>query len=141
MRVLSIDGWRDGDGWQWNNWHSVGEFPNTSADMLDKPRALLRWFREAGYLADSSRGRVAIEDDGYNVVILDKDTREPLYALEYGALETAHFVLFNSSARGVVYFVSDNGSRGSNPNTTPRKLAEYLRELHSDKLVSIEVLS
>jgi hypothetical protein len=139
MKVLSIDAWRDGDGWQWNNWFNAGEFPNASADMLDKPRALLRWFREAGYLSEGSRGRVAIDDDGYNVVILDRGTREPLYALEYGAVETAHFVL-RTISRGVVGFDSDIGFSGANPNTTPAKLARYLRELHADKIVSIEVL-
>lgn len=141
MRILSIDAWRDPDGWQWNNWHSVGEFPNTLADTLDKPRALFSWLRENGYLSAESRGRVALDDDQYNVVIIDKDTREPLFALEYGALETAHYVLFKSSVRGVVYFVSDNGARGSNPKTTVSKMRDYLRELHADKLISFEVLS
>ena len=38
-------------------------------------------------LGYASKGRVALEDDGYNVVIVNKSTREPLFAIEYGAHE------------------------------------------------------
>jgi hypothetical protein len=41
--------------------------------------------REQGYLSAKSAGRVAIDDDQYNVVIVAKGTREPLFAIEYGA--------------------------------------------------------
>ena len=139
MQILSIDAWRDGDGWQWNNWFNAGEFPNELVEILDKPRSLFVWLRENGILSAHSAGRVALDDDGYNVVIIDKDTREPLYALAYGELETKHFVLF--AGANCVHFVGDNGSRGSNPKTTTKKLSAYLRELYSDYLVSIEVLS
>jgi hypothetical protein len=80
--ILSIDAWRDGSSWTWNNWHAVGRYPFAWLDL--KPRALLRTMREAGYLSDASRGRVTVEDDGYNVCVLDRRTREPLFALEYG---------------------------------------------------------
>jgi hypothetical protein len=84
IKILSIDAWRDGSGgWTWNNWHKVGECP---LELCDKtPRAILQWMREAGLMSQYSRGRAAIEDDGYNIVILDRGTREPLFALEYGA--------------------------------------------------------
>lgn len=86
MRVLSIDAWRDGDGWQWNNWHVVGHCEPAIADL--SVRKLLRWMRAEGYLGEGSKGAVTIEDDQYNVVILDRRTLEPLYALEYGALQS-----------------------------------------------------
>ena len=82
INVLSIDAWRDGPGWTWNMWYKVGTTDLTTCDL--PARKLLRWAREEGYLSEGSKGRVTTEDDGYNVVILDKNTREPLFALEYG---------------------------------------------------------
>jgi len=40
--------------------------------------------RDAGIITRESRGRVAVEDDGYNVVVMARGTREPLIALAYG---------------------------------------------------------
>jgi hypothetical protein len=87
IRVLSIDAWggTEPHSWEWNNWHCVGNAPLEVCDM--KPRALLRWMREAGFLSDHSKGRCAIENDQYNIVIVDRHTCEPLFALEYGAVE------------------------------------------------------
>lgn len=82
--LLSIDAWREREGWTWNNWHRLAYVPVTVADM--PPRALLAWLRQSGYLSARSAGRVAVEDDGYNVVILARGTREPLFAVAYGEL-------------------------------------------------------
>lgn len=84
--LLSIDAWRDADGWQWNNWHKVARVPVSLAGM--KPRALLSWLRSFGYLGSRSQGRIAVEDDGYNVVILARGTREPLLAIAYGEVQS-----------------------------------------------------
>lgn len=80
--LLSIDAWRDGSSWTWNNWHKVARVPVALAD--NTPRALLHWLRSFGYLTSGSAGRVAIEDDGYNIVIVARGTREPLFAIAYG---------------------------------------------------------
>ncbi len=83
-RLLSIDAWRDDDGgWTWNNWHSLARVPVAWCDL--SARRLLWTLREHGYLSASSAGRVAIEDDGHNIVIKDRGNGEPLYALEYGS--------------------------------------------------------
>lgn len=80
-RVLSIDAWRAPEGgWTWNNWFHV----NTLETLPDDTRALLKLLRSEGILTDASKGTVAIEDDGYNVVVVDKSTREPIIAIEYG---------------------------------------------------------
>lgn len=82
FKILSIDAWRYAEGWNWNNWFAVG---NCTETVLHMPaRKLLKWFREEGYLSASSTGKCAIDDDGYNVVIVDRRTREPLFAIEYG---------------------------------------------------------
>lgn len=80
-KILSIDAWRVEGGWQWNNWRATGIEYDGSLDA--SPRALLKWFRKNDLLGSGSVGRVAIEDDGYNIVVLAKGTREPIYAIEY----------------------------------------------------------
>jgi hypothetical protein len=78
-QILSIDAWKDQEGWQWNNWFRSGtieEIPKTN-------RGILKMMRDEGYLADGSKGKLAIEDDEYNLVIVEKNTREPLFAIEY----------------------------------------------------------
>lgn len=83
FRVLSIDAWRGIEGgWDWNNWHGVGLAPVETLNY--SPRRLLAWFRQEGYLSAQSAGRVAVHDDGYNLVILDRRNGCPLYAIEYG---------------------------------------------------------
>jgi hypothetical protein len=81
--LLRIDAWNTPDGWTWNNWHKVGKVPQSVADY--KPRQLLQWLRNNHYLSGSSAGTLAIEDDGHNIVIMLKGTREPLLAIEYGS--------------------------------------------------------
>lgn len=83
-RVLAIDAWREPHGWTWNNWNARGFVPLAWCDL--KPRALLRALRERGCYAMPAPGHAAIEDDGYNVVILMRGTREPILAIEYGSV-------------------------------------------------------
>lgn len=84
--VLSIDAWRDcGGGWTWNSWYRIGFAPLAWADL--KPRAMLRRMRDAGIITASSAGRVAVDDDGYNVVVVERGTREPVIALAYGEIQ------------------------------------------------------
>lgn len=91
MNVLSIDAWREGDSWTWNAWYKRGtltvrEFSKLGAHR-PQVRRTLAWFREEGYLSDASKGAVELEDDGHNLVVLDRRTRKPLFAIEYGPLE------------------------------------------------------
>lgn len=82
--LLSVDAWRDvGGSWTWNQWHRVGDVPRAWCDL--SPRALLRALRDAGYLRKDSAGRCAVEDDQHNVVITQRATGMPVYALEYGS--------------------------------------------------------
>lgn len=82
VNVLSIDAWRYDGCWNWNAWYTVGTVPLATCDLT--PRRLLAYLRKEGYLAEGSKGRVRVEDDGYNVVVLARGTGEPLIALEYG---------------------------------------------------------
>jgi len=83
--ILSIDAWRDTEGgWTWNAWYKVGTAPR--AWLNYPPRKLLAAMRDAGYLSVYSKGRCTVEDDGYNLVIANRHTGAPVFALEYGGL-------------------------------------------------------
>jgi hypothetical protein len=85
VNVLSIDAWRNCDnGWDWNNLHKVGRIDVSVCDL--QARALLKVMRDEGYLSAYSAGRVAVEDDGYNVVIVRRSDNMPLFAIAYGEL-------------------------------------------------------
>ena len=86
FRILSIDAWagQEKGTWEWNQWHGVGYFP---ADKLDAgARAILSFLRnDLALLSKESAGRVTLEDDGYNLVIMERSNRRPLFAIEHGA--------------------------------------------------------
>lgn len=80
--VLSIEAWpsMEEGSWEWNSWHRVGELELTLSE-LDNPIEIM--IKEK-FLKESARERAELEDDGHNVVIVDKETREPIFAIEYG---------------------------------------------------------
>lgn len=85
MNILSIDAWRDNEGgWQGNSWCRAGTIDKATFEALKTNRQTLRYLRDAGHLSAYSAGRVSVEDDGYNVVICDRSTGEPIIAIEYG---------------------------------------------------------
>ena len=81
-KVLSIDAWREPEGWTWNQWYLVG---TVELETLDSPRKVLSAMRNAGYLSDDSKGRVYLDDDQYNIVVCDRNNGRPLFAIEYGS--------------------------------------------------------
>lgn len=83
INILSIDAWADGDdGWTWNAWHKVGTCPLSLCDQSGL--AIILYMVREAYLLPDAAHTVAVEDDQYNMVIIDKETGEPLFALEYG---------------------------------------------------------
>ena len=81
--LLSIDAWRYNYDWTWNAWHKL-EDDIFIMESETTPRKILAMLRKWGFLTDASKGRLSIDDDGYNIVIHDKNTLEPLLALDYG---------------------------------------------------------
>jgi hypothetical protein len=56
-----------------------------TADAIQwNARKLLKYFRDNGFLTEKSAGKCAIDDDQYNIVIVERSTRRPLFAIEYG---------------------------------------------------------
>lgn len=83
--ILSIDAWSDGEGgWTWNQWFKVGKISRSQLAALKTNAQLMKYMRDEGYLKDASKGRVTIDDDQHNYVIVDKRSREPLFAIAYG---------------------------------------------------------
>jgi hypothetical protein len=80
-KVLSIDAWGNPDGgYEWNQWFNAGEIKLASIEDDDM---ILRELQDQGFITDASKGD--IEDDQYNLVVVDKVTREPIFAIEYGS--------------------------------------------------------
>ena len=80
--VLSIDAWGNKtDGYEWNQLFNVGSI---DIDLDAENRDIIRAMVNAGYLTALALESAAVEDDGFNIVILDKETREPVFAIEYG---------------------------------------------------------
>jgi hypothetical protein len=82
--VLSIDAWAGDEesSWDWNSWHKVGSI---EIDINGEESRIIEAMIYEGYISGKARGKVELEDDQYNLVIVNKETREPLYAIEYGA--------------------------------------------------------
>ena len=80
--VLSIDAWGNlEDGYEWNQWFNVGSI---DLDLDAEDRQIIQAMVNAGYLTALALESAEVEDDGFNIVILDKETREPVFAIEYG---------------------------------------------------------
>jgi len=84
MKILSIDAWRDGNSWTWNQWYNVGTITKEELKALNSNRKILKYFRDNGYLSSLSTGKCSVEDDQYNVVICERSNGRPLFAIEYG---------------------------------------------------------
>ena len=80
--VLSIDAWGNlEDGYDWNACYKVGSI---DLDLDAANHDIIRAMVNAGYLTALALESAEVEDDGFNIVILDKETREPVFAIEYG---------------------------------------------------------
>ena len=80
--VLSIDAWGNlEDGYEWNQWFNVGTI---DLDLDAEDRQIIQAMVNAGYLTQQGLDVCDIEDDNYNLVIVDRETREPVLAIEYG---------------------------------------------------------
>ena len=79
--VLSIDAWAEPDGgWTWNQWFNVGTI---DLDLDAEDRQIIQAMVNAGYLTALALESADVEDDDYNIVIVDRETREPVFAIEY----------------------------------------------------------
>ena len=83
LNVLSIDAWKEDGGWTWNDWRKVASIPLEALHW--KPRKIIGYLRnDLGLLSDASKGKVSVFDDQFNLIVVEKATNRPLYAIEYG---------------------------------------------------------
>ena len=86
MKILSIDA-RAGyepETWEWNNWFKVGEISKEEFESLKTNNQIAEWMHENGYTTTSNIEKIHFEDDGYNIVLCDKEDLQPIFAIEYG---------------------------------------------------------
>jgi hypothetical protein len=81
--ILNIDAWRDAEGWWWNNWWKIGNISVTDLEKCNTPRKLFTWLRKEGFLTLDSAGKLRLEDDQHNFVVVRKRDGMPLLAIEY----------------------------------------------------------
>jgi len=82
--VLSVEAWRSDLSWTWNNWWNIGLISRQVLSKLTSDRAIIKWFRDEGYLSEFSKGKVKLEHDGYNIVVCEKGNGCPLFAIVVG---------------------------------------------------------
>jgi hypothetical protein len=84
--ILSIDAWKDVEGrWTWNSWYNVGE--TVVLPIWATNRQIIKAIRDLGFLRSDSNGKIIVDDDGYNYILCDRKTLEPLYAIVYGDID------------------------------------------------------
>ena len=85
IKILSIDAWRDGDGWTWNDHRKAGTIDPETLATLSTARRLLAWLRAKGYLSGASKGRVRVDEpecyEGVFIEIQAKGTGKPILAI------------------------------------------------------------
>ena len=109
LPVLSIDAWRDGGAWYWNNMHKIGTVEAGAADLSD--RRLLRLLRNEGILGMQSAGKVYVDRDGDYVTVCARTNGAPLYAIDLAPLDNFSPATFRTEARAVVELSDLNNLR------------------------------
>lgn len=71
--------------WTWNNWFSTSmDYDESVNGELNDTNAFT--FLTSEYVSPESKDKFEIEDDGYNLVLVDKENHHrPVYAIEYGS--------------------------------------------------------
>jgi len=87
FRVLIIDAWVDSDGWTWNNWHPLLLPYDTAIQGELTPQTAMEFFKVLLSRDDEIFLKsYEIEDDSHNLVLREKGTLKPIYAIEYGGI-------------------------------------------------------
>lgn len=85
-RLLSIDAWADCCEceentpmcWTWNNWHCFAKID------FKNEKELIPYLIANNFLKKSALTECEVVDDQFNLVIVQKSDRMPIFALEYG---------------------------------------------------------
>jgi len=80
VEIRGIDAVKHDGSWSWNESYVLEQDVYWHEEVLT-PRRILRQLRIWGYLAESSKGRVRVVDEGDLIEIQEKNTGRPLLAL------------------------------------------------------------
>jgi len=103
-KILNIDAWAGSCGdclackksksgevpeklpgcWEWNNWYTAGIYYESEYGPLDRNAAMRCFSDKFGVELHVLEARCEIDDDACNLVLVDRRTLEPYYAIEYG---------------------------------------------------------
>lgn len=88
MKILQISAWRNSEqagDYSWNEWFDIGDMDKATFETIgNSTRKILKWLRDENYLSDQSKGKLYVEDDECNLVIVKRSNHCPLIAIEYG---------------------------------------------------------
>ena len=86
FKVLSIDAWGNKkDGYEWNNWFTIGCINETKLNLFDKnKKEFLNELLKIGLINRSDLRITEFEDDQYNIILIDRKSKRPIIAIEYG---------------------------------------------------------
>lgn len=89
LNLLSIDAWADCCGcdceenapqcWTWNSWHCIAKIDFKSE------KELIPYLIAECFLKPAALTECEVENDQYNLIVVQKSNREPIFALEYGS--------------------------------------------------------
>ena len=68
----------------YGEWTEVGEISLPEFNKLDNTNSALKWFRKNGYLLESQKGFVRVEDNGVTLTLLERFNDRVLYIIPYG---------------------------------------------------------
>lgn len=75
----------EGKQWTWNNWHQVSTFYESEYGKLTEESAKQCFAVKLSGSVEHLEAKFEIDDDGYNLVLINKTDRMPVYAIEYGS--------------------------------------------------------
>lgn len=75
---------KEGKQWTWNDWRYVSTFYESEYGNLTEESAKHCFADKLSGTVKQLEEKFEIDDDGYNLVLIDKTDKMPVYAIEYG---------------------------------------------------------
>ena len=86
FKALSIDAWGNKkDGYEWNNWFTIGCINENTLKLFDtNKKKFLDELAKLGIINRSDLRITEFDDDQYNIILIDRKSKKPIIAIEYG---------------------------------------------------------
>lgn len=73
----------EGISWTWNNWFIAGTYDENNEGPLTDENAMKYFNKE--FIISGHENKYEIDDDQYNLILVNKENNRPMIAIEYGA--------------------------------------------------------